>query len=76
MIINKKLINSHPNDQKFNYRHKIPKNIEWIHKIGLEKWSKEQNKKWLCPECHNRITFYNYICINCGKVMDPQVNGL
>ena len=73
-IINKKLIHSHLNDQKFNYRHEIPNNIKAINEIGIEEWCKEQNKKWICPECNNRITFYNYKCISCGKEMDPQVN--
>ena len=74
--LSRKLIDSHPNHPKFNYRHKIPDNMDQIDKIGLEEWAKEQKKKWLCPDCNNQITFYDYKCISCGKEWDPQANEL
>ena len=71
--IKRKLIESHPGDPRFNYRHKIPDNMEEITKLSLEKWSKEQEILWTCQECGQPIYFYYNQCRNCGNKTDPQI---
>ena len=70
--IKRKLIDSHPGDPRFNYRHKIPDNMEEITKLNLEKWSKEQEILWTCQNCGQPLMFYYNQCSSCGKETDPQ----
>ncbi len=62
----KKLCDSHPGDSKFEYRHELPANMRRLKKIGLSKWSKEQEKRWSC-KCGGTILFYHYKCDKCGN---------
>ena len=73
-IISNKLINSHPHDPRFNYRHKIPENILKINKLGLERWFVEQEELWTCSDCGQPVIFYYNKCSGCGKTMDPQAS--
>lgn len=70
--LKRKLIDSHPSDPRFNYRHKIPDNVEEITKLSFEKWSKEQEILWTCKICGQPIFFYYNKCSGCGKETDPQ----
>lgn len=65
--VNRKLINSHPNDKKYSYRHEIPENFKLIETLGMEQGLKELDKRWQCPECGGRILFYAYTCSSCGQ---------
>ncbi|MFX0071382.1 MAG: DUF3795 domain-containing protein [Candidatus Hermodarchaeota archaeon] len=71
-LLYKRLINSHLDDLKFNYRHQIPTNLKRLNEIGTEDWSKEQEELWICPICGTQLMFYNYKCRKCGKITDPQ----
>ena len=71
-IINKRLIKSHRENPKFNYRHQIPNNINRILEVGMIDWSKEQELLWKCPECGSPLRFYSYDCSKCAYQFDPQ----
>jgi hypothetical protein len=60
-----KLIESHPKDDKYSYRHEIPSNLQNIHSKGWKTWLKEQEEKWKCPECGGVVQFYTYKCADC-----------
>jgi hypothetical protein len=65
--ITKKLIESHLNDPKYEYRHEIPENVKMFKFLGQKEYLKYQEQKWSCPVCGGRVTFYNYQCQECGK---------
>ena len=71
--INRKLINSHQNDPKFEYRHKIPQNVRVLNKVGIREWGQAQAKLWSCGDCGNSIVFYYNKCSVCGKEMYKSV---
>ncbi|WP_088226162.1 DUF3795 domain-containing protein [Desulfosporosinus sp. FKB] len=48
----------------------IPKNLMTIKNIGIEKWLKEQDQVWKCPECQTDFSWYTHKCIKCGKDLD------
>ena len=64
--INKKLINSHPGDSKFKYRHEIPTNLAKLKELGCEDYLEYQKSRWSCPTCGGVVYFYHYICSKCG----------
>ncbi len=65
--ITKKLINSHPGEPAFKYRHEIPDNVQQLRELGLKLYLKSQNQRWACPSCSGIIQFYHYTCNRCGK---------
>ena len=71
--INRKLINSHQNDPRFEYRHRIPQNMIALNKLGLREWAQAQEKLWSCLECGQPIVFYYNKCSVCGKETNKNV---
>lgn len=69
--LNQKLINSHPDDPRFEYRHEIEENQKKFLELGLEAYLAYQNQRWTCPECGERVIFYDYVCRHCGKPIAP-----
>ena len=65
--INKKLINSHPGEIKFKYRHEISENLSKLDEMGIGDYFEYQRQRWSCPSCGGRVVFYDYTCIECGK---------
>jgi hypothetical protein len=65
--INRKLINSHKDDKRFKYRHEIPENMKKLEELGIDKFIKFKEKKYICPHCKGIIHFYYYKCSSCGK---------
>jgi len=65
--VNKKLINSHPGETKFKYRHEIPENFAKLRELGLDDYLEYQKQRWSCPSCGGKVLFYKYICSECGK---------
>ena len=65
-LINQKLIQSHPNDKRYAYRHEIPENVQKFRTLGQAAFLIYQDQKWSCPECGGRVTFYDYLCQRCG----------
>lgn len=65
--VNKKLIDSHPGETKFKYRHEIPENITKLKELGLGDYLEYQRRRWSCPSCGGRVVFYEYTCVECGK---------
>ncbi|MFW5713762.1 MAG: DUF3795 domain-containing protein [Brevefilum sp.] len=66
-IIEQKLIKSHPNNPKYTYRHEIPENARKFTALGLEDYLIYLKQKWSCADCGGKVTFYDYLCQECGK---------
>jgi len=69
--VNQKLINSHPNDPRFVYRHEIIENHQKFLELGLEAYADYQDQRWTCKNCGGRVVFYDYECQDCGTQMRP-----
>jgi hypothetical protein len=65
--LNRKLIDSHPGDSKFKYRHEIPENMKKLRELGFNGYLKYQKKRWACPTCGGTVMFHRYKCGECGK---------
>jgi hypothetical protein len=62
----RKLIESHPGDLRFDYRHELKDDFTQFSKLGLERFLRYQNEKWKCKFCEGRVHFYHYKCGDCG----------
>ncbi len=67
-IIKKKLIDSHPEDPRFNYRHEIPAMFPVMKEIGTDAYIEIQKNRWTCPSCGGTILFYHHKCNKCGRM--------
>lgn len=41
-------------------------NLNLIREQGLESWLKAQEKRWSCPECGEKFSWYDKKCSRCG----------
>ena len=69
-VHNKKLIQSHPGDERFRYRHEIPQNFRMLKKLGTDRYIVDQTKRFLCPDCGGQVSWYHYTCKECGNKVD------
>ncbi|MCB2210467.1 DUF3795 domain-containing protein [bacterium] len=75
--LKRKLIDSHPGDPRFTYRHELPDNRKKFEQLGLDEYLVYQDQKWSCAQCGGRVLFYKYACEDCGlevgdKDMDTE----
>jgi predicted amidophosphoribosyltransferase len=47
-------------------------NLKRFKKINIEKWLKQQEKRWMCSKCGKKLHWYSEECPNCGT---PFVNA-
>ena len=47
------------------FRMSMIENLENIKKVGIEKFLRQQKKKWMCQKCGKTICCHNGICFNC-----------
>ena len=40
-------------------------NLEYIQKIGINKFLDNEQKRWKCPKCAGLICVHNKKCYNC-----------
>jgi hypothetical protein len=66
-IIDKKLINSHPGDTRYTYRHEIPEILIKLKTMSLDNYVEFQTQRWKCKSCGGTIQFYIYNCNKCGN---------
>ena len=51
---------------KTNFRMSMIENLEFIKEKGMDKFLKQQRKRWKCPKCGDTICCHNGICFSCG----------
>ena len=54
-------------NDKYPHHSVVLKNLKIIKEKGLNSWLNEQKKRWKCPQCGTRFTWYNEICNECGE---------
>lgn len=65
--LKKRLIDSHPEDERYKYRHEIPDIYKNFKEMDLMSFLENQKKRWSCPSCGEIVYFYKYKCSKCGK---------
>lgn len=43
-------------------------NLKSIKENGIDKFLKQEEKKWVCPTCGELICCHNSLCLNCKRV--------
>jgi len=46
------------------------KNLDLIKNDSVSSWLDDQKKRWSCPDCQTPFSWYQKICIGCGRELD------
>jgi hypothetical protein len=41
-------------------------NLRHLREMGIKEWAKSEEERWRCPQCQNRISWYDRACSKCG----------
>lgn len=52
----------------------VLKNLTSIKEMGINKWLKEQEKRWSCPNCQENFSWYDEKCLNCGSSLKSCID--
>jgi len=60
-----------------NYKMSVKDNLEYINKMGIGKFIKEQYSKYRCSECGGLISIHNRKCFKCDSItrLVEKING-
>lgn len=48
------------------YHMSMIENLEFIREHGIERFLRQEESKWRCPECGETLCCHNGLCLNCG----------
>ena len=57
------------------YHMSMIKNLNDIDMYGMDKFLREQQAKYRCPECSGVLCVHNGICYSCGKEFKMNESG-
>jgi predicted RNA-binding Zn-ribbon protein involved in translation (DUF1610 family) len=47
-------------------------NLERIRALGIVQFIEEENNKWMCPNCGEKLCMHRNACLSCGQVYRPR----
>ena len=53
-----------------NYGMSMIENLEFIKEKGLEKFCRNEEKRWTCKVCGSGLCVHRDFCLNCGTRLD------
>lgn len=59
------LITNFNNDGRLHHAELLG-NLRQIRDIGVQKWVKNEEERWCCPQCHLPMSWYDSECARCG----------
>jgi hypothetical protein len=56
-------------DASYPYHKDVPEMMARLSQIGLEKWSAEQSRRWICAGCGHEYDWFSQLCPGCGAAV-------
>lgn len=53
-------------DARYPYHRDVPEMMTRLRQVGLEKWSAEQSRRWICKSCGHQLDWFMQSCPGCG----------
>jgi len=63
-----KQINRMDDRYRINYKMSVKDNLEYISEMGIDKFIKEQYRKYHCSKCGGLISIHNKKCFECDAI--------
>ncbi len=54
------------NHGKLQHHAEVLANLGHLKEMGIKDWAKSEEERWRCPQCGNRISWYDKACSKCG----------
>jgi hypothetical protein len=54
------------NHGKLLHHAEVLVNLRHLKEMGIKDWAKSEEERWRCPQCRNRISWYDQACSKCG----------
>jgi hypothetical protein len=51
---------------KLQHHSEVLANLRHLRDVGIKDWAKSEKERWQCPQCQNRISWYDKACSKCG----------
>jgi len=52
------------------------RNLETIRRDGVDAWLAAQRKRWSCPACGARFSWYQAECAECGRALSAETYAM
>jgi len=70
-------ISSFNNDYgKLLHHSEVLANSRHLREMGIKDWAKSEEERWRCPQCGNRIGWYDKACSKCGVKRSDRLFAL
>jgi rubrerythrin len=57
-------------DPRYPYHKDVPEKMARLRQVGLELWSEEQSRKWICKSCGHDFDWFSQACPGCGVAVN------
>jgi hypothetical protein len=54
------------NHGKLLHHSEVLANLRHLKEMGIKPWAKSEEERWRCPQCQNRLSWYDQACSKCG----------
>jgi len=54
------------NNDGMQHHSEVLENLQKIKAMGLDKWIEHEEERWTCPQCQNKLSWYDETCSKCG----------
>ena len=61
-----RISNFNNNHGKLLHHSEVLANLRNLRELGIKDWAKSEEERWRCPQCGNRIGWYDKACSKCG----------
>ncbi len=54
------------NNDGMQHHSEVLANLRQIRQMGIKEWTRFEEDRWSCPQCRNKISWYDKACSKCG----------
>lgn len=55
------------NNDGMTHHSEVLENIRHIKEMGITNWTKYEEDRWRCPQCKEKLSWYDKACVKCGS---------
>jgi hypothetical protein len=61
---------------KLLHHSEVLANLRQLREMGIKNWAKYEEERWRCPQCQNRLGWYDRACSKCGTKRSDRLFSL
>jgi len=64
------------NHGKLLHHCEVLANLRGLREAGIQSWARSEQERWSCPQCRNRLSWYDKACSKCGAKRPDRLFSL